>query len=153
MYSVLSSVRWGVMKGARRLPLCAALLASAVLCSSAQARKLDQTPPEFAGLLAATTCTPGPIGPGISTSYHLSWEAASDNRTKQKRIVYAVYQATQPGGEDFSQPTYVTKHGATSFETPKLSSAQNYWFVVRARDRKGNEDTNTVEREGVNLCV
>ena len=153
MQSVLFAGLRRVVTGARPLPVSAALLATAVLCPSAQARKLDQIPPEFAGLAAATTCIPGPSGSGISTSYHLSWEAASDNRTKQKRIVYAVYQATQPGGEDFSQPTYVTKHGATSFETPKLSSAQNYWFVVRARDRKGNEDANTVEREGVNLCV
>lgn len=135
-------------------PVCAALAAAAVLSPAAQARKApDQTPPEFAGLASATTCIPGPIGSGISTSYHLSWEAATDNRTKQKRIVYAVYQATEPGGENFSQPTYVTKHGATMFETPKLPSSQHYWFVVRARDRAGNEDSNTVEREGQNLCV
>jgi hypothetical protein len=112
----------------------------------------DRTPPAFAGLTAATTCVPGPIGPGISSSYHLGWEAASDNRTKPKGIVYAVYQATHPGGEDFSRATYLSKRGATSFETPKLPSSQSWFFVVRARDRAGNEDANTVEREGVNLC-
>ncbi len=134
-------------------PLCVVLAACAVLAASAQARTPDRTPPEFAGLTSATTCIPGPIGSGISTSYHLSWEAASDNRTKPKAIVYAIYQATQPGGEDFSRPTYLSKHGARSFETPKLPSSQSWFFVVRARDRAGNEDANTVEREGVNLCV
>jgi hypothetical protein len=133
-------------------PVCAALAAVAVLAPSAQARTPDRTPPAFAGLTSATTCIPGPIGPGISSSYHLGWEAASDNRTKPKGIVYAVYQATRAGGEDFSRPTYVSKRGATSFETPKLPSSQSWFFVVRARDRAGNEDANTVEREGVNLC-
>ncbi len=129
------------------------MAAAACFSPAAQARVRDQTPPQFAGLASATTCVPGPVGPGISTSYHLSWEAASDNRTKQKAIVYAVYEATQPGGENFSQPTYVTKRGATSFDTPKLASSESWFFVVRARDRAGNEDANTVEREGVNLCV
>jgi hypothetical protein len=27
-----------------------------------------------------------------------------------------------------------------------------YYFAVRARDRQGNEDTNAVEREGLNVC-
>jgi hypothetical protein len=130
-----------------------AVPAAATLVSSAQARTPDRTPPEFGGLSSATTCIPGPSGTGISTAYHLSWEAASDNRTKPRRIVYAIYQATTPGGENFSQPTYLSKHGATSFETPKLSSSQSWFFVVRARDRAGNEDANTVEREGMNICV
>lgn len=138
--------------GWRLSALCAATCAAA-LSPAAQARTADHTPPEFAGLASATTCIPGPVGPGIATSYHLSWEAASDNHTKPKRIVYAIYQATRPGGEDFSQPTYISKHGATSFETPKLPSSESWFFVVRARDRAGNEDANTVEREGVNLCV
>lgn len=135
------------------LPACAVLAAAATPAASAQARTPDHTPPEFAGLASATTCIPGPSGSGISTSYHLSWQAASDNRTKPRRIVYAIYQASRPGGEDFSQPTYVSKHGATTFETPKLPSSQSWFFVVRARDKAGNEDANTVEREGLNLCV
>src|SRR4051794_14055404 len=124
---------------------CAVLTALLALAPAAQAKKQpDLTPPVFGGLSSATTCIPGPVGSGISTSYHLTWEAASDNKTKTRRIVYAVYQASEPGGEDFSQPTYVTKHGSTAFDTPKLPSDQRYWFVVRARDHAGNEDANTV---------
>jgi hypothetical protein len=38
-------------------------------------------------------------------------------------------------------------------QLPKLPSTETFYFVVRARDGAGNEDSNTVEREGLNLCV
>jgi hypothetical protein len=124
-----------------------------VAVASAQAHRTDQIPPTFAGLKSATTCIPGPIGPERTSSYHLSWEAATDNLTPSKRIVYNVYQATTAGGEDFSQPTYTTAAGVTSFDTPQLPSDKYFYFVVRARDQAGNEDSNKVERQGQNLCV
>jgi hypothetical protein len=68
-------------------------------------------------------------------------------------MVYDVYQATAPGGEDFSAPTYSTPAGATSFDTPPLTTDKSFYFVVRARDQAGNRDSNTVERQGQNLCV
>jgi hypothetical protein len=112
----------------------------------------DVTPPTFAGLESARTCIPGPID-GQSASYELRWNAATDNVTPSSRIVYDVYQATKPGGEDFSSPTYTTRRGATTFATPPLPTNQTFYFVVRARDRAGNRDTNQVERQGVNPCV
>jgi hypothetical protein len=111
------------------------------------------TPLTFAGLKSATTCIPGPIGEGGTGSYHLSWEAATDNVTPPGSIVYNIYQATTAGGEDFSQPTYTTAPGATAFDTPQLSAVKTFYFVVRARDQAGNEDSNKVEKEGQNLCV
>lgn len=119
----------------------------------AQALRKDKTPPVFAGLQSATTCIPGPIGEGRTGSYHLTWQAATDNVTPSKQIVYNVYQATTAGGEDFSKPTYTTAPGVTSFDTPQLPSGKYFYFVVRARDQAGNEDSNTVERQGQNLCV
>ena len=124
-----------------------------VAVASAQAFRKDQIPPTFAGLKSATTCIPGPIGPERTSSYHLSWEAATDNVTPSKQIVYNVYQATTAGGEDFSQRTYTTAAGVTSFDTPQLPSDKYFYFVVRARDQAGNEDSNKVERQGQNLCV
>ena len=50
-------------------------------------------------------------------------------------------------------PTYTTPAGATSFTTPPLATDKYFYFVVRARDQAGNSDSNTVEREGQNLCV
>jgi hypothetical protein len=139
----------------RRSLAVVSLVGIAVLLvgTPAQAHRKDQTPPTFAGLKSATTCIPGPIGEGRTSSYHLSWEAATDNVTPSSKIVYNVYQANTAGGEDFSHPTYTTAPGVTSFDTPQLSSTKTFYFVVRARDQAGNEDSNTVEREGQNLCV
>lgn len=117
------------------------------------APKRDTTPPTFAGLKSATTCVPGPIGSGRTTSYHLGWGPATDNRTPSSQIVYDVYQATTVGGEDYSAPTYTTAAGATSFDTPPLPTDKTFFFVVRARDKAGNSDSNTVERQGQNLCL
>jgi hypothetical protein len=116
-----------------------------------QARR-DHQPPQFAGLESAVTCAPGPVGGGRTSTYHLKWQPARDNVTPRYAIVYDIYQATTPGGEDFSTPTYTTHRGVTSFYTPPLSTDQTFFFVVRARDMAGNRDSNTVEREGLNLC-
>jgi len=113
----------------------------------------DDQPPAFAGLESATTCIPGPVGGGQTTSYTLRWKAAADNVTRPKKIVYDVYQASAPGSEDFSAPTYTAPAGATSFMTPPLPADQAVYFVVRARDRAGNSDANKVEHQGVNVCV
>ena len=112
----------------------------------------DRTPPKFAGLESATTCIPGPIG-GQSASYRLRWAMATDDVTPSNKIVYDIYQATMPGGEDFSSATYTTRRGDTTFTTPPLPADTTFYFVVRARDRAGNRDSNQVERQGVNLCV
>jgi hypothetical protein len=139
----------------RRSATVASVVGVAVLLvgAPAQARRKDQTPPTFSGLKSATTCIPGPIGEGRTSSYHLSWEAATDDVTPSSKIIYNVYQATTAGGENFSQPTYTTPAGVTSFDTPQLPTGKTFYFVVRARDQAGNEDSNTVEREGQNLCV
>jgi len=113
----------------------------------------DRSPPVFAGLKSATTCIPGPVGQGRTAPYRLAWDPASDDVTPQSAIVYDVYQATRPGGEDFSTATYTTDPGAITFTTPPLSSTVAYYFVVRARDAAGNRDSNVVERMGVNPCV
>jgi hypothetical protein len=113
----------------------------------------DHTAPDFAGLTAATTCLPGPVGPPRNSPYSLRWSAASDDHTPQGQIVYDIYKASMSGGESFSAPTYTSAPGATSFTTPPLSSSQPQYFVVRARDLEGNRDSNRVEREGQNLCL
>ena len=124
-----------------------------VASPTAGAKRRDHTPPTFAGLKSATTCVPGPIGGGRTTSYTLRWDAATDNVSPSSTIVYLVYQANAPGSEDFSTPTYTTAAGATSFATPPLLADKPVYFVVRAQDQAGKIDRNTVERQGQNLCV
>jgi hypothetical protein len=138
------------MRG-RMLSLIATVLL--VLSPPAAATSRDDMPPTFAGLESATTCVPGPTGGGQTVSYTLRWQAATDNRTPSKRIVYDVYQASMSGGEDFSAPSYTTQPGATSFVTRPLAADKAVYFVVRARDRAGNSDQNKVERVGENICV
>jgi hypothetical protein len=113
----------------------------------------DLTPPGFAGVQGAFACTPGPQRPGQTTPYTLSWEAASDNLTPASEIVYDIYYATTAGGEDFTHPTWTTLPGATTFITPGLPSHGEAYFIVRARDAAGNEDTNTHEQHGIDPCL
>lgn len=112
----------------------------------------DTTPPTFAGLKSAVACTPGPQREGQTTPYSLSWNHATDNVTPSSQIVYDVYMSTRAGGEDFARPTWTTTPGVTSFKTPGLASHGSFYFVVRARDRAGNEDHNRVERQGIDAC-
>src|SRR5689334_8704302 len=131
--------------------LVAGVLAVVVTCAlvaaaSAGVAGRDVTPPRFDGLESATTCIAGPVGGGTS-SYRLVWTAATDDRTPSAQIVYDVYQAEKTGAENFSVPTYTTRRGATSFDTPQLPTDRQFFFVVRARDRAGNRDANRVERE------
>lgn len=113
----------------------------------------DTTPPVFAGLRSATACTPGPQRPGETTPYHLRWNAAHDDVTPSSQVVYDIFMSNTSGGEDFSEPDWTTAPGALTFTTPGLPSHGTVYFVVRARDRAGNEDHNRVERQGVDPCL
>jgi hypothetical protein len=113
----------------------------------------DTQAPAFAGLVRAFACTPGAQRPGETTPYNLSWQVATDNRTPASQIVYDIFMSTTAGGESFTQPTWTSPPGATTFRTPGLPSHGIVYFVVRARDQAGNEDGNTVERLGVDPCL
>jgi hypothetical protein len=113
----------------------------------------DTRPPTFAGLESAVACTPGAQRPGETTPFTLTWKPATDPHTSSSAIVYQVYESTTAGGEDYAQPTWTTAPGATTFRTPGLPSHGSFYFVVRARDRAGNEDQNAVERHGVDPCL
>ena len=121
--------------------------------SGPPAPSADTTPPSFGGLRSAFACTPGPQRPGQTTPFQLSWQAATDNLTPSSLLVYDVYLAVTPGGEHLSTPSWTTAPGATSFTTPGLPSHGSFYFVVRARDRAGNEERNTAEVHGSDPCV
>jgi hypothetical protein len=113
--------------------------------------------PKFAGLISAITCpSPGPVGPDVimpgNSSYTLTWAAATDPVTPSSQIVYEIFVASSPGGENYVTPTYTTSPGVTSFLTPAMPRGGTVYFVVRARNAAGREDTNTVERQGVIAC-
>lgn len=111
----------------------------------------DTTPPAFEGLQSAISCQAGPAHYD-TVPVVLTWTAATDDATPSWQIVYDVFVAHSPGGEDFSQPTWTTLPGVIMFATPPLPTSGIY-LVVRARDQAGNEDGNTVERQPVSPCV
>lgn len=99
----------------------------------------DATAPTFAGLTSATL-----VG---ESGARLCWQAGSDNTTAPAQLVYDVYQATAPGGQTFTAPPRTTSAaGATCLDVSGLTPAQQYCWVVRARDGAGNRDGNTTER-------
>jgi hypothetical protein len=103
--------------------------------------------PTFAGLQSATSSC-GPLRPRIvppARSVVLTWGAATDPNTPSSQIVYDVYYSTTSGGEDYSKANWTSPPGATRL-TVILPSPGLAYFVVRARDKAGLEDHNTVQR-------
>jgi hypothetical protein len=110
--------------------------------------------PTFAGLQSVTTCRllipQGVPGPQQQT-YTLKWSAASDPGTSGAQMVYQVFYSSTSGGEDYSTPNWTTPAGVTTF-TAILPGFGPFYFVVRARDKAGREDHNTVQHTAVNTC-
>jgi len=105
----------------------------------------DTTPPTFGGLESATAMS--------QTTVELTWSPATDDVTPSSNIVYLVYVALTPGGENFTVPIYVTPPGATVYPATGLSQGVTYYFVVRARDEANNIDSNTVERSATTYFI
>ena len=93
---------------------------------------VDLAGPIFAGLESAVA------GLGVIS---LSWSAASDPATP---ITYNVYRATSSGGQDFDSPIAAVQ--GISYADTDVQDLQMYYYVVRAEDGFGNEETNTVEQ-------
>ena len=95
----------------------------------------DDEPPVFAGIASATAT-------GDTGAVQLSWSAASDDSPP---ITYNIYRAAFSGGQNLSSPTNTTT--STSFLDSGLVDGITYYYIVRAEDNEGFEETNTVERQ------
>jgi hypothetical protein len=98
---------------------------------------IDNIAPTFAGAATAT-----PLG---GTAIELTWTAATDDISNAADIKYHVYVSETSGGQDFTAPTLSTSVGQTQVTVRGLRAGVEYFFVVRAEDEGGNEDTNTNE--------
>jgi hypothetical protein len=98
---------------------------------------MDTTPPAFAGCRTAIADSAG--------SAVVSWDAAVDDTTPASLLSYDIFASTTDGMFDFTMPT-ATVAGALSQRVTGLQSNATVYFVCRARDFSGNEDTNTLER-------
>lgn len=116
-----------------RIALLLPALALATGCPESR-EKADDDPPVFAGLQGAVAIAPGTV--------QLGWEAASD----RSHVTYRVWTASAPGAEPFSQTPIVETDELSITITGIVVGAVPAYFVVRARDARGNEESNTVER-------
>ena len=95
----------------------------------------DRDPPEFAGLESAVALAPG--------TAQLTWQPAVD---PSQPVRYRVWTAAAPGGEPFDQAPVAETEDTSLVLTGLPTGATPTYFVVRARDARGNEDGNLVER-------
>ncbi|MHC5021012.1 MAG: IPT/TIG domain-containing protein, partial [Planctomycetota bacterium] len=113
--------------------------------SGAFTYQTDTTPPTFGGVQGVKRVSPYAL--------ELWWNAATDDSTAPSLITYAVYPAATSGGQTFGQPLAITAPGALRFVAGGLSPASTTFFVVRALDLSGNEDSNAVELAGTTAAA
>ncbi len=105
----------------------------------------DTVPPQFAGLLFvdfipdSTAATTG--------KSRLTWAPATDDKSGASEIAYDVYDSVTPGGEDFAGIPKVSVTGTNTAEVPGVDYTISHFYVVLARDKAGNKNSNKVERK------
>jgi hypothetical protein len=95
----------------------------------------DHMPPVFAGLKSAS------LDP-TNTMAQLMWDPATDDVSSQAAIRYRLYL---PSFATVGVLAGETPPGATSLTVP-VTAGVRYYFIVRAVDEAGNEDSNLVVR-------
>ena len=98
--------------------------------------------PAFGGCTDATQT-------GAST-VRVQWKPVTDDVTPPSAIAYDVWYATAPGKEDFASPP-ITFTGGSSGVVSGLKAGTLYYFVCRARNLSGLDDTNTVEQSATTI--
>ncbi|MCZ6692008.1 MAG: Ig-like domain-containing protein [Planctomycetota bacterium] len=113
---------------------------------------------EVSATTLATPDTMAPLFGGVTTamelsetSIDLSWTEAMDDTDPQSAIVYNIYMALSPGGQNFGVPDDTSLPGVASHIVSGLQSFTTYYFVVRSQDTSGNEDTNVIEEFATTL--
>ncbi|UCD92615.1 MAG: hypothetical protein JSV43_01445 [Methanobacteriota archaeon] len=98
---------------------------------------VDLAPPDFGGLVSATD-------DGTGGNVTLNWNPAPD---VSPPVTYNIYMSLSSMGQNFATPDYTTQ--TSSIQVTGLSNGVLYYFVVRAEDSLGNEDTNLIERSAM----
>jgi hypothetical protein len=97
----------------------------------------EGVPPTFSGVKRASA---------DGATVRIFWLPGSDNITHPENIVYDVYSSLVQHKEDFTKPPqHTSAPGASSIVITEMNLATKYWYVVRARDVAGNEDSNNIE--------
>ncbi len=97
---------------------------------------VDTTPPSFGGLISVSDN-------GTGDSLTLSWSPAQD---AGGQVEYNIFIAMSAEGFDFGTPN--SKATGSPFVVTGLKGGTEYYFIVRAKDAAGNEETNTELKSG-----
>ncbi len=98
----------------------------------------DDEPPRFAGATKAE--------PAGAAEVKLSWARAKDDLTPPEAIQYVVYFGLDSKSVDLEAPFAVSAPGARSIVVKRLPLPDTeYFFVVRALDAAGNQDSNDIQ--------
>lgn len=99
----------------------------------------DPKAPSFGGAISLSAVT--------TTSLLVNWDPAVSTTAAADELRYSVYLATTKGGEDFNAPAGVVT-AATSLALEGLTTGTDYFVVVRASDKVGHQEANTIEIHG-----
>ncbi len=97
----------------------------------------DTTPPIFAGATGTLALS--------DITIEVQWNPAMDDTDPPSAIVYNIYAAQVSGMQNFATPDATSMAGTTAAVVGGLQPVTTHYFVVRARDTSGNEDSNLVE--------
>lgn len=110
----------------------------------AAATVADTSAPTFGGATSAASLTKSTIQVG--------WVAASDDVTPANGIVYDICRSTNVlTCTAHFRTLYTSAAGATSYTVKALATGSTQYFVIRARDAMGNEDSNVIQVSAVTL--
>ncbi len=107
--------------------------------------EIDTTPPDFDGLHIV-------LVDDDNGGIHLAWRNASDPdnpgcpNDPSTPVRFNIYMSDTPTGFDFSQPFASTE--LQNHDFLDLERGITYYFIVRAVDAVGNEETNSVMKSG-----
>ena len=138
--------------GLRRSLIPAALVALLIGATDAQARRTRPRGPIFGGLQSATTCTsrPGETAPDEQLSLGMATREGPHVAFAQNHLRGLPRHSTGRGELLDAHVHHFC--GSDFIRHPTVTDRRNVLLRGAARDRRGQEDSNTVEREGQNLC-
>ena len=95
-------------------------------------------PPDFSGASSTNA--------GLAyNEIRVYWPWAYDNGDYRSKIKYNIYRSTTDNLADFNLDSpHATVTGTTNYTDTGLTSAIDYYYVVRAEDTEGNEEENEV---------
>ena len=97
--------------------------------------EVDLTPPTFAGVEGQESSDRQVV---------IDWSTATEPHGP---VTYQIYRAETSGGQNFESPIGQTTE--LTYTDTDLTNNQSYFYVVRATDALGNQDSNTAEVEGL----